>query len=251
MRVAIMQPTFLPWSGYFHLMTEVDCFVFLDDVQLQKPSWQTRNRILFRGSPHFLTVPILGSRHQLISETQLASEPFREKHLELLRHAYGKHPYGALVSSLLQDIYADPSLSLLVDLNERFIRSVAQLLHITPTFMRASELTAKGKRSTHLLELLALLGSQSYLSPRGSAAYIEEDGVLEAAGIEVHYQDYPMRPYPQLGTLEFVSHLSILDVLAHLGPEGSARYVRGRERSGSEPQASGEHPRETRALAHP
>jgi hypothetical protein len=251
MRVAIMQPTFLPWSGYFHLMTEVDCFVFLDDVQLQKPSWQTRNRILFRGEPHFLTLPTRGSRHQLISETRLADEPFREKHLEVLRHAYGKHPHGALVLSLLRDVYADRTLSLLADLNERFIRSMARLLQISPTFVRASELMASGKRSTHLLELLERLGSRNYLSARGSAAYIEEEGVLEEAGVAVVYQDYPVRPYAQLGTSEFVSHLSILDVLAHLGPEATARYVRAREPAEPEPRAALDHARETRAPAPP
>ena len=246
-----MQPTFLPWSGYFHLMTEVDCFVFLDDVQLQKPSWQTRNRILFRGKPHYLTVPTLGSPHQLISETRLADEPFREKHLEVLRHAYGKHPHGALVSSILRDVYADSALSLLADLNERFIRDAARLLQISTPFVRASELMAAGKRSTHLRELLERLGSRSYLSPRGSAAYIEEDGVLEAAGIDVRFQDYPVRPYAQLGAPEFISHLSILDVLAHLGPEAAARYVRAQGLAEPEPRASLDHPLGTHAPAPP
>ncbi|WP_370302900.1 WbqC family protein, partial [Rheinheimera baltica] len=54
MKCAIMQPTFLPWSGYFNLMASVDVFVFLDDAQFQKGSWHNRNRIPLNGKPHWL-----------------------------------------------------------------------------------------------------------------------------------------------------------------------------------------------------
>ena len=44
-KVAIMQPTFLPWIGYFSLIDKVDEFIFLDNVQFDKRSWQQRNKI--------------------------------------------------------------------------------------------------------------------------------------------------------------------------------------------------------------
>lgn len=222
-----MQPTFLPWSGYFHLMAEVDTFVFLDDVQLAKPSWQTRNRILFRGSPHFLTVPTQGSRNQFIHQTRLATEPFREKHLAFLRHAYGRHPFGQDAIELLEASYSGAALELLAPLNERFIVLAARMLKISPRFVRASSLGASGKKSDHLLRILQTLGSVEYLSPRGSLGYIEEEGILSASGIAVSYQEFTPEPYSQWGASEFVSHLSILDVIANLGPEEAAQYVRG------------------------
>ena len=59
MRCVIMQPTYMPWAGYLHLIDQADVFVFLDDVQFEKQSWQNRNRVLVRGAPHWLTVPVL------------------------------------------------------------------------------------------------------------------------------------------------------------------------------------------------
>lgn len=236
MKVAIMQPTFLPWSGYFHLMAEVDTFVLLDDVQLAKPSWQTRNRILFRGSPHFLTVPTQGSRNQLICETLLAPEPFREKHLTFLRHAYARHPFGQEAISLLELAYQIPDIGRLGQLNEALIVEIARRLQVSPRLERASALGAYGKKSNHLRAILERLGSKEYLSPRGSMGYIEEEGALEAAGISVTYQDFTPSPYLQPGAPEFVSHLSILDVVANLGTQGAADYIRGRAQT--EPTSS-------------
>ena len=73
MRVAIMQPTFLPWSGYFGLMQSVDMFVFLDSVQFDRRSWQQRNRIKTSSGPKWLTVPVRskGKRSQLISDVKI------------------------------------------------------------------------------------------------------------------------------------------------------------------------------------
>ena len=63
MRCAIMQPTYLPWAGYFNLISQVDRFVFLDDVQFEKQSWQTRNRILLQGEECLISVPVRKTRH--------------------------------------------------------------------------------------------------------------------------------------------------------------------------------------------
>ena len=59
MKVAIMQPTYLPWSGYFGLLNSVDLFVYLDSVQFDKRSWQQRNQIKSVNGPQWLTVPVL------------------------------------------------------------------------------------------------------------------------------------------------------------------------------------------------
>lgn len=56
MKCGIMQPTYLPWSGYFNLISSVDIFVFLDDIQFNRRSWQTCNRVLLRGEEYMLSV---------------------------------------------------------------------------------------------------------------------------------------------------------------------------------------------------
>lgn len=87
-----MQPTYLPWAGYFHLIGTVDKFVFLDDVQFERRSWQSRNRILLEGREHYLTVPVRkASRSELIKNIAIDNDQeWRKRHLQLLRQAYLK-----------------------------------------------------------------------------------------------------------------------------------------------------------------
>ena len=69
-----MQPTYLPWPGYFNLILKSDSFIFLDDAQFQKNSWHNRNRILVSQKPHWITVPVKhNSLDQKISETKIVS----------------------------------------------------------------------------------------------------------------------------------------------------------------------------------
>lgn len=232
MSVAIMQPTYLPWAGYFNLISRVSRFVFLDDVQFAKPSWQMRNRILHRGAPHFLAVPTEGSRHQLLSDVRLSGDAFRDTHQKTLQHAYSKHPHGKALLEVVSPVLADRSLDKLVELNVALITALSRRLGLTTPLLRSSQLGLQGKRSSHLLEILLALGDLDYLSPEGSRGYIEQEQVLANAGATVRYQDFTPAPYPQKGATEFVSHLSIADVVAHLGWEAARRYL-------NEPQAFG------------
>lgn len=225
MTTAIMQPTYLPWAGYFNLMARVDTFVFLDDVQFAKPSWQMRNRLLLQGAVHFITVPTQGSRNQRIREVQLAGEDFRGKHEKQLEHAYRKHPHGPALLDLVLPILRDRALTRLAELNVALIGAFADRLGISPRFVRSSELAPSGERSARLLHLLQLLNERDYLSPAGSAEYITEDAVLEQAGVRVEYQRFQPRPYSQKGAATFEPALSIVDVVANLGFDGARSYV--------------------------
>jgi hypothetical protein len=226
MTTAIMQPTYLPWAGYFNLISRVDTFVFLNDVQFAKPSWQMRNRLLLQDTVHFITVPTLGSRNQRISEVLLAGDDFRAKHEKQLEHAYRKHAHGAAMLELVRPVLRDRSLLRLEQLNVALIRAFATRLELAPRFALSSDLAPEGERSERLLHLLQLLGERDYLSPAGSAAYIAEDAVLEAAGVRVEYQRFVPAPYEQRGRAQFEPGLSIVDVVANLGFDGARDYVR-------------------------
>jgi hypothetical protein len=225
MTTAIMQPTYLPWAGYFNLIHRADRFVFLNDVKLEKSSWQTRNRILLQGRPQFITAPISGSRNQLIVEVRLAAGDFRLKHQRLLEQAYAKHPHGPAVLDVVLPVLADPALVKLQDLNMQLIFALCRRLDIKSDFSCSSELAPDGQRSARLLSILQKFGEQHYLSPPGSADYITEDAVLEGARIAVEYQHFEAFPYPQRSEGPFEPRLSIVDVIASLGFELARRYV--------------------------
>lgn len=152
--LVVMQPTFLPWAGYFNLMAQADDFVFLDDVQLEKQSWQTRNRWLAEGRPAWVIVAV---RHRALAQTLMQTEvmPPPYWHNKLMRGFslhYGRHPYFNEALDILREIPSHAGLHL-AQMNEAVIRFVARMLQLPVRFHRASALCASGARSARLAAL--------------------------------------------------------------------------------------------------
>jgi hypothetical protein len=221
-----MQPTYLAWPGYFNLIASVDRFVFLDDVQFERRSWQSRNRILAQGKEQYLTVPVRkAAREEIVANMQLDSQQdWRQHHLLSLQHAYSRAPFGGDVISLVQTVLARGQ-ERLVDLNVDLIAAFADILGLAASFTRATQLGCEGRRSEHLANICRAVDCAEYLSPVGSRDYLVEDQFESRYGISLAFQQFTPQPYPQIGGVEFVSHLSIVDVLAHCGPEDARAYV--------------------------
>ena len=107
MKIAISQPTYLPWIGYFDLIDQVDVFVLLDDVQFEKRSWQQRNRIKTPLGLQWLTVPVIsrGRREQLINQVEIETPQFSRDHCRAVEHNYRRaqffeHYFNELSSQL-------------------------------------------------------------------------------------------------------------------------------------------------------
>jgi len=228
MRCAIMQPMYLPWAGYFNLIAVVDTFVFLDDVQLERQSWQTRNRILLAGKEVLLSVPTQRvSLDTTIERIALADATrWRHRHVTTLQQAYGKTPYGAVVLDRLVSVIGDTSITKLADLNLTLTRIFVELLDLPTRLLRASELGCGGKRTEHVIALCRHVGASVYLSPQGARDYLLADDFVGRSGIELEFQQFTPAPYVQCRSADFVSHLSIVDVIANLGPTRSRAYVR-------------------------
>lgn len=228
--VVIMQPTYLPWAGYFNLILRADHFVFLDDVQFEHQSWQTRNRICCNNKKLQLVVPI---------ERQPLNTPFckirvdrndrrwRKKHFSSIHHAYGKAPHGKELIRLLAPYYQSDDSVRLCDLNIDIITKLANYLGVTTSFHRSSELGCKGNRSERLLSICRSLGAKNYLSPQGSADYLKADGVLPSSDVDLEFQDFRPTAYFQYNAQQFMPYLSIIDVIANLGKSGSFSYISG------------------------
>ena len=120
MRVGIMQPTYLPWAGYFEMISNVDLFIILDNVQFEKKSWQHRNRIRTSSGELLLTVPVntVSKFSQLITEVQISRNTnFVRKHLTSIRNSYSKTKYFDQLFPELEQIL-NSNQNLLLDLNE-------------------------------------------------------------------------------------------------------------------------------------
>lgn len=224
--VAIMQPTYLPWSGYFNLIKESSVFVFLDDVQFERRSWQHRNRVIVNGLEHLLSVPVLKSgQTTTIAESMVDdSSHWRVKHLSTLTRSYNKHPHGKEAIECFENSVMKAS-GLLCELNTQFIKAVIARLGLDAEIHFSSSIKTSGAKSARLIEIVEHFGGDLYLSPRGSQTYIEEEGLFDQAGIPVKYQDFTPRPYPQKGTDQFIPFMSIFDLIANVGFREAGHYL--------------------------
>ena len=229
-RGAIMQPTYLPWIGYFALMQEVDTFVILDSVQFQKHSWQQRNRIKTANGIQWLTVPVLtkGRLHQTIAEAEInPSEDFRRRHIKSIEVAYHKSPYFSAYAPAIFEIIARPH-KYLVDLTIDLIQHFVALLEISCTILRSRDLAVEGHKAELLAEICARVGINHYISPPGSAAYLARDATLERRGLRLTYSCYRPCTYPQPHG-DFFPLTSLIDGLFSLGPDTRRLLKEGRQ----------------------
>ncbi|HOW58903.1 MAG TPA: UDP-2,4-diacetamido-2,4,6-trideoxy-beta-L-altropyranose hydrolase [Candidatus Omnitrophota bacterium] len=222
-----MQPNFFPWPGYFNLIHESDIFVFYDDVQYVRESWNNRNRILLDGKPHWITVPcVRRGLDQKINETVIDDRNrWRDKILKTLKQAYRKSEHVGLLMDLANPL-SDSSLRCLADLNIAIIEKIAKKFSLKTRFVRSSQLYAKGGRTERLVEICKEFSATEYLSPVGSRDYLKaEEYRFKEAGIKLVYQNYPPPVYPQSGS-RFFPYLSILDLFGNAGLNSLA-YIQG------------------------
>ena len=227
-KCAIMQPTYFPWAGFFSLINSVDYFVFLDNVQYERGTWQNRNRVLVNGEPRWLTVPatrkFLG---QAINETEIdEKQNWRQKHLKMLSNAYARHPYAAEMLQAAKEAF-DLETANLSELNVWIISGFAKKLGTKATLLKASDLCIPGGRTERLINICNHLDCGEYISPVGAAQYLADDGFVQKTSIRLSFNNFYPAPYPQFNAPAFVSHMSILDVIANLGWNGAAEYIRG------------------------
>lgn len=223
--VAIMQPTYLPWVGYFDMIDQSDCFVFLDSVQFSKRSWQQRNRLKGPTGPVWCSVSVhsKGQREQPISGVAIDhGQDSLAKHARTVRHSYGKAKFFSLAADFFEILESEPVF--LADLNIEIVRMMCRHFGIQTKFVRSSTLSSKGVKGELLANLCVELGATRYLSALGSKDYLEEDNPFPTRGIDLVYHDFAQPMYPQLYG-EFESHLSALDLLLNEGP-GSQNIMR-------------------------
>lgn len=231
MLTAIMQPTFLPWCGYFDLIDQVDTFVFLDSAQFEKQTWQQRNRIKTPTGLDWLTVPVFNTNRfgQSISEVEIKAGAFPGKHLRTLRQHYARCAYfKEYADELEKRLCSAEQHRSLVRLNVELIRWMASAFGIETPLSFASEIPGQGARSHRLVEILRQIGSESYRSPRGSIGYLAEDkAIFRHAGISVSVQTYEHPSYDQRYS-PFCPGASAIDLLFNEGPAAGAILRSGR-----------------------
>lgn len=218
----VIQPSYIPWRGYFDLIRRSNIFVFYDDVQYDKHGWRNRNRIKTAQGLRWLTIPVHARRntvdHTRIDEIEIDwTMDWRRTHLERLHHAYSKAPHYRTYRPFVEDLYCEKP-RLLADFTVNSTVRIARELGIQHTrFLRSSEFSASGAKTDRLVDLLTQISATHYISGPSASAYIEENK-FAGAGISLEYMQYEYRPYEQLHP-PYEAGVSVLDLLFMKGPE--------------------------------
>ncbi|MCX6250377.1 MAG: WbqC family protein [Bacteroidetes bacterium] len=218
--VAIHQPNFLPFYGYFSKIAGCDQFVFLDDVQYEKGSYTNRVKIFDRSKNEgaWLTCQLSNFRFgQNIDEVLIEpSFQWKTKHLKSLQLNYKKARYFDQIFGLLEKVYRKEH-SRLVDFNLDLLFCISDYLGVPRSkFHRSSEFHLSSKSNQRLIEICKLLGCDTYLHGKGAVKY-HDPHLFEEHDIRLTPVDHNI-VYSQFGE-GFIPYLSVIDLLFHHGKE--------------------------------
>lgn len=227
--VAIHQPNFFPWLGYFDKIRRADAFVFLDDVQQQKTggTWTNRVKMLVGGEARWVTAPIerAFSGVRRVCDIRFdESTPWRQRILKTLAANYGRAPCYAEAMTLLEPLISIAE-SNVAAYNIQAITAIAAALGLrTERFVRSASLETSGHGTDLLISIVRATGGATYLCGGGAEGY-QEDEAFGRAAIRLLYQNLRHPGYPQVGAGEFVAGLSIVDAFMNCGVRGTAALL--------------------------
>lgn len=233
MKIVIIQPNFLPWRGYFHLIQRSDIFIFYDDVQYDKHSWRNRNQIKTEKGLQWITIPVLTKNRfgQKINEVEIdnvVNKRWRKKICAAIFQNYKKAKCFNKFFPFFEELFSK-DWEKLAELDIYTTIEICNMLGIKRKFYRSSELGISGDRVSRLINICKRFKGDHYISGPTAKGYIETDEEFVRNGIklEFHHYDYP--EYEQLyGTFE--PNVSIIDLLFNCG-ERSPEYIWGMQSS--------------------
>ena len=219
----ILQPSYIPWRGYFHQIAKADVFVFYDDVKYDKHGWRNRNRIKTPSGTQWLTIPVFSKGVEKnktpINQIEINwNQKWNRKHWSALKLAYAKAPYFKEFAPLISAFYESKP-TLLADFTIDTTIQLARAMGITNTdFVRSSELSGiDGQKTERLIQILSQLEVTHYISGPSAKDYINPDKFTQA-GISLEYMEYDYPEYEQLYP-PFDPQVSVLDLLFMCGPK--------------------------------
>ena len=219
MKLAIMQPYFLPYIGYFQLIRSAEVLVLYDNIEYTKKGWINRNRILQHGQEALLSLPLAsGSDYLHIGQRQLAANFDRAKLLRQIEGAYRRAPFFAETWPLVQDIVQYPDQQLFNYLHHSIV-ALCQHLALRTTIVVSSSVPIDHslKGADKVLALCHQLGASDYINSIGGQALYSKEAFL-AQQVRLHFIRSQPLSYPQFGA-PCIPWLSLLDVLMFNGKQ--------------------------------
>ena len=228
--VAIHQPNFFPWLGYFAKIAASDVFVFFDDVQFPKTGgiWCNRVKLMIGDEARWATAAIDRNYHgtRIIREMHfLADNPWREKLLKSIEGNYRRHPAYAETMEVVAPLLLSQE-SNVAKYNIHAVTAIAKRLGLdTEKLHCSSELSHEGSSNELLCSITRLVGGSSYMCGGGADGY-QVETVFNNRGVTLRHQNFVHPVYPQRGRQNFVTGLSIIDAVMNLGWDGVKQLLK-------------------------
>jgi hypothetical protein len=227
MRLAIMQPYFLPYLGYFQLIAAVDVFVVYDNIKYTKKGWINRNRMLRDGTDATFTLPLKNASDALdVRERELAPDFNRAKLLNSFSAAYRRAPFFEATWQIVETIVCHEDANLFRYLHHSIIQICRHLGITTPVVVSSTVPIDHSLRGAEkVLAICRALGADTYINPLGGTSLYTREQFAEH-GITLHFLESKPIPYEQFGG-GFVPWLSIVDVMMFNDPAAITRMLHG------------------------
>lgn len=227
-KLAIVQPYFFPYIGYFQLIDACDLFIIFDDVNYINKGWINRNRILLNDKDHFITLPLSkASQNKLINEIHI-SEDYdlqQKKILEQIKHSYRKAPNFKEAYEIVEKIILNQE----KDLVKYLIYSLEQIcnyLDINFTHKLSSDIAKDNskKGQSKIIDICKILDASCYINPIGGTDLYNKDAFLDN-NIELKFISTNPINYKQIND-DFISHLSIVDLIMFNSKNESKKFIK-------------------------
>lgn len=234
-KLAINQPNFFPWLGYFDLLDQVDVMVFLDHVDWIPRGFIHRNKLRRPdGESQWLTLSLDKGKAsgKWINQQVIHWEMTRDKHLQWIRQNYQKAPYFQPTWDLLNEIYANPAKNL-AEFNSQSLERLAKFCKIKVQTQVASKmgLPATDDRDQRIFSIIDHLKPEQYYNfARGVDMGFYPAEAFAKRGIQLFKQDYKHPEYRQFGKEPFIPYLSLVDALFQIGGDEVLALIRSGSR---------------------
>ncbi len=231
--ISISQPTFLPWSGLFDLIDSADKFVFLNDVQFSRQSWQQRNKIISNGKASWVTLPVSKTNgFQMINETKILSDNRDiKKILHKIKQDYSKTKYFETYYYTFEKKFKNAiNLDFLDEFNIEIIKWFIEQIGIKTELLKSSDFNIKNQRSMKIIKICKKLKKNYYLCNYGANEYLRSDfEEYKKENIQIFLHNYETKKYTQNSKV-FDGYVSILDMLFNEGPKTLSTIRFGRKK---------------------
>jgi hypothetical protein len=225
MKLAVMQPYFFPYIGYWQLIHAVNRFVIYDDVTYIKGGWINRNRILINAEPAFITVPLRdASPNKRICDTALQVSSWRDRLIRMVEVTYRRAPGFPVVFPIVERLIRYETGSLATFLAHQ-LRTLAGFMGLHTEFVSSSRCYQNSDLTgqTRVLDICCREGASVYVNPAGGKGLYQPTSFRER-GVDLRFVGMHSCAYRQRSK-GFVADLSIIDALMEVGPSGIKRYI--------------------------